>query len=223
MNKWIKLLLIILGFAIFSVAIYFILKLFGITNISTLQNIILNNKNLSGLIYIVITAILLTLLCFVPLLNTSLIVLGIVLFGPLNAFILSLIATLLSNSILFFIGDKFGEAVARKVIGKKDLELAQDFVDNKSKILLPLLFVLPGFPDEALCIVAGMTKMKFWYLILVSTIYHSLEIGLFCFFGSGLINWSTLTIIDWFLLINVILIDLYFLFKLEKSLKNNKK
>ena len=219
MNKWIKILLVILGFAVLSVGIFFILKATGITDISKLKQLIINSKHFSVLVYLLIQTILLVLLCFVPLLNTTLIILGIVLFGPLTTFFVCLTSNFLSSSILFLIGDKFGESLATKLISKEELEQAQDLIDHKSKLLLPLFFVLPGIPDEALCLVAGMTKMKYWYLVTISLIYHALEIGLFCFFGSDLINWGSMSIIDWFVFINVIIIDLYFLFSFEKKIK----
>lgn len=219
MNKWIKLLLVILGFAVASIAIYFILKAFGITNINKLKEVILDSKQFGVIVYFLILVTLLTLLCFVPLLNTALVIMGIVIFGPLTTFIVCLLSNLCSGTILFFIGDKFGEKIATKFVTKEELEQAQDLIDTKSKILLPIFFILPGLPDEALCLVAGMTKMKYWYLITISLLYHALEIGLFCFFGSGLINWGSLSIIDWIVFINCLIIDLYFLFKLEKKIK----
>ena len=85
-----------------------------------------------------------------------------------------------------------------------------------------MFFILPAVPDEALCLVASMTKMKYWYLILVSMLYHSVEFGIFCFVGSGIINWSNLTIIDWFILINVLIIDFILLLHLEKKFNKNK-
>lgn len=219
MNKWIKILLVILGFAIVSIAIFFILKGFDITDINKLKTLIINAKQFSILVYILVQSILLIVLCFVPLLNTTLIVLGVIIFGPLTTFIACLISNLISSSILFFIGDKFGERLATMFISKEELEQAQDLIDHKSKLLLPIFFILPGIPDEALCLVAGMTKMKYWYLITISIIYHALEIGLFCFFGSGLINWSALSVIDWIILINCLIIDLHFLFTIEKKMK----
>ena len=47
--------------------------------------------------------------------------------------------------------------------------------------MLPILFIIPAIPDEAICLVSGMTKIKYWYLTLVSIIYHSIEIGLFLY------------------------------------------
>lgn len=222
MKNWLKILLVIFTFAIISVTIYLILHFTGYTNINKLQELITNTQPYGLIVYCLIFIAALILLCFIPLLNTSLIILGIVLFNPLDTFIVCMISNFLSSTTLFFIGDKLGEGFARKLIGTNNLEKTQNLIDGKSKILLPLIFILPGFPDEALCLVAGMTKIKYWYLITVSLIYHAFEIGLFCFLGSGLINWTSLSIIDWFLLINILVLDIYFLFKLEKYLRNRK-
>lgn len=223
MNKWLKIFLVILLFAGISVALYFILKALNIADIETIKQIVLNSKQYGIFVYLIITVLMLTMFCFMPLLNTALIVLGIFLFDAKTAFFVCVLSVILSNSILFFIGDKFGEKVASKLIGKEELDKAQNLIHTKSKILLPIFFLVPGLPDEALCLVAGMTKIKYWYLILISTIYHAIEIGAFCFFGSGLINWSSLTLFDWILTINLLLIDIYFLFKLEKFIENKDK
>lgn len=115
-------------------------------------------------------------------------------------------------------GDKFGEGMARKLIGKKELERAQDLVTHKSKFMLPIFFFIPGFPDDAICLVAGMTKMKFIYFFIVTTICHLLDVAIICFVGE-MINWSSLTAIEWVLLINILIIDFYLLFKLQKHLE----
>lgn len=222
MKNWLKLLFVILFFALISVSVYLILKMFNLTNINSLKQIILDCKPYSVLVYLLISVFVLVGLCFVPLLNTSLILLGIILFGSKTTFFVSLLSVFLSSTILFFIGDKFGESFAKKLVGEKDLEKAQNLVDYKSKFLLPIFFIFPAVPDEALCLVAGMTKMKYWYLILVSMLYHAIEFGIFCFAGSGIINWSNLSIIDWFILINVLIIDFILLLHLEKKFNKNK-
>ncbi|MBQ8615855.1 MAG: TVP38/TMEM64 family protein [Clostridia bacterium] len=223
MNKWLKIFLVIVTFAVASALIYLILRACNITSISTLKNLISKSGQYGALVYIIILVIALVCFCFVPFLNTALAVLGIALFGSKIAFITNIIAVFFSTTILFFIGDKLGEKFARKLVGEKNLNDAQDLIDHKSKFWLPIFFIIPGVPDEAICLVAGMTKMKYWYLLLVSMIYHAIEIGIFCFIGSGIINWSALSLIDWFVLINIVLIDLYFLFKLEKHLEKNSK
>lgn len=221
MNKWLKITLLILFFALVSVSIFLILKACNIANIETLQSIIQNSKH-SVLIFILIQVFILVFFCFVPILNTALIILGIILFGAPTAFISCIVAVFFSSTILFFIGDKFGEFLAEKFVGKKELEDIQNTLDRKSKFFLPVLFMIPAIPDEALCLVAGMTKIKYWYFILVSLVYHAIEIGLLCFCGSGLIDWSSLSVIEWILFINVAIIDFYFLIKIEKYLEKKK-
>ena len=224
MNKWLKIFFVILSFATISVVLYLILKAFNIANIQTLKTLINQSGKYGVIVYTIILIVVLVAFCFVPLLNTALAILGIALFGSKVAFIANIIAVFFSTSILFLIGDKLGEKFASKLVGKKNLEETQNRIDHKSKFWLPILFITPAIPDEAICLVAGMTKMKYWYVTLISIIYHSIEIGLFCFVGSGIINWSSLTTIDWIVVVNVILIDIYFLFKFEKYLdkKTNK-
>lgn len=222
MKKWLKILLVILVFAIISVAIFLILKAFNITNLSTLRSLINNSGDYSYIVYTLILSFLLVALCFVPLLNTTLAILGITLFGAKIAFITNMIAVFISSSILFFIGDKLGEKFASKLVGKKNLEETQNAIDHKSKFWLPILFVTPGVPDEAICLVAGITKIKYWHLLIVSLIYHAVEIGIFCFFGSDLINWSALSILEWVIVCNIFVIDLHLLTQLEKSLAKRK-
>jgi len=217
MKKWLKILLVILSFAAISAVLFLIFKAIGITSISKLRSIISQSGRYGCVVYTIILAVALIAFCFVPLLNTTLAILGIALFGAKIAFITNIIAVFISTSVLFFIGDKFGEKFAVKLIGKKSLEETQNSIDHKSKFWLPILFITPGIPDEAICLVAGMTKMKYWYLILISLIYHSVEIGLFCFFGSSLIDWASLTLIDWIVVVNLFIVDLFLIVQLEKA------
>lgn len=223
MKNWLKILLVVLIFAVISVSIYLILKAFNIDSIDTLKSIIQNAGQLSILVYFLIFTTSLILLCFVPLLATTITCLGIYIFNPLTAFVVCMISNLVATSILFLIGDKFGEGIARKLIGRKNFDDAQNLVDSKSKVLLPILYFIPCVPDEALALIAGMTKIKYWYLITVSLIYHAVELGLFFFLGSNLIDWKNLRIIDWIFILNFLIVDYFLIKKLENKLKNNDK
>ena len=223
MKKWIKLLFVILLFASISLVVFLVLRAFNITNIETLRRLIAKSGNWGVLTYTLISSLLLVCLCFIPLLNTSLIVLGITIFGSTTAFITNIIAVFISSTLLFVVGDKFGERFAAKLVGKNTLEETQNKIDHKSKFWLPIIFITPGIPDEAICLVAGMTKMKYLYLISISIIYHAIEIGIFCFIGSGLITWSALSLIDWIIVINLLIIDIFALLKLEKHLSQKTK
>lgn len=223
MNKWVKILLVILIFAAISALLFIVCKAFNITDIGVLKSFIEKGGKYGYLIYTCILVVVLVCFCFVPFINSAVALLGVVLFGSKIAFITNMIAVFISTSILFFIGDKFGEKFAKKLVGEKSLNEAQNLVDHKSKFWIPIFFLTPGIPDEAICLVAGMTKIKYWYIVLVSLLYHSLEVGLCCFIGSDLIVWSALSVLDWIVLINIVIIDIYLLIRLEKYLEKKTK
>lgn len=221
MKNWLKLLLVLFVFALISVTLFFICKAFGLTDINSIRNFIESTGKYGIIIFFFIEILTMTIFCFVPILNTAMVVLGMLLFGAKVGFFISWVATFCASSILFFIGDKFGEKFATHLIGKAELEHAQDLIDNKSKLILPLVFIIPGLPDDALCIVAGMTKMKYWYFALVTLIFRGLDTAIVCFLG-GNINWSALSVLDWVLVVNIVLIDIYLIYKLQKWIERKK-
>ena len=219
MKKWIKILLVILAVAALSVGIYFTLRALGVTSIEGIREIIAKCGALGWIVFIALFILCSTLLCFIPGTSATFIAVSIILFRALEGFIISTISVFLSSSLMFVIGNTLGEKAAVKLVGKDSLEKAQKLLDMKSKMLLPLMFLFPIFPDDALCLVAGMTKMRYWYFAIVAAVFRTVGIGTICFLGGGLIDWSLLSLVDWFVLINVCLIDIFFIFKYQHKIE----
>lgn len=215
MKNWVKITLTILAVAIISVAAYFILRACGITSIEGLRELITKCGAWGWIVYIILFITSTTLLCFVPGTSATFIAVAIVLFGAWQAFAISAISVFISSSLMFLIGNTLGEKVAGKLVGKEALQKAQDLIDTKSKIFLPLMFLFPVFPDDALCMAAGMTKMRYWYFAIIVLIFRSIGIATICFLGSDIIKWAELSITDWFVLINAVIIDIYAIFKIS--------
>lgn len=223
MKKWLKLLIVIFVFVLISFLIYIILKVNNLIDIKNLQTFIEKHKKYSIPIFIILSLVLNSALCFVPVMGSALVTLGCILFGPIVGFFSSLFACYISSTILFFIGDKLGEKFASKLIGKTELDKVQNMVDTKSKLLLPILLATPGMPDDGICLVAGITKMKYRYFAIVCILFEAIDIGVVCFLSSGLIDWPNLRIVDWVIIANLVIIDIFLLAKLEKYLENRKK
>ena len=73
---------------------------------------------------------------------------------------------------------------------------------SKSYIPLPVYFYLrlifPFFPDDILCIVAGLIKMRFRFFLLAVFICRTISIAVICFLGTGeLIPFSGIGIPLW--------------------------
>ena len=222
MKKWLRLLLVVIVFAVISIVVFFICKALNLTNLNTIRGFIESTGKWGLVVFVLIELLIATVFCFVPVLDDALILLGVVIFGAKVGFFVSWAVIFVSSSILFFVGDKFGERLAVKLVGKKELSQAQDLLDTKSKIFLPIVFLIPCLPDDALCIVAGMTKMKYWYFAIVALIFRGIDTFIICFLG-GAINWATITVVEWVIIANLIMIDAYLIYKLQKWVERRKK
>ena len=226
MKKWMKICLTLLIVAAISVVLFFILKSFGVTDVESLRQLIAKCGVWGWIVFIALFVLCSILLCFVPATSMTFIVVSVILFGAWKGFIVSTISVFLASSLMFWVGNTLGERVATKLVGKESLEKAQNLIDVKSKMLLPLMFLFPIFPDDALCLVAGMTKMKYWFFATIVLICRTIGIATTCFLGSGLINWSVLSLVDWFVLISICLFWFILIFKyqnkIEKFITRNK-
>ena len=219
MKNWIKICLTILVVAAVSIGAYFILQACGVTDVESLRELIASCGAWGWIVFITLFTLCTSLLCFIPASSMTFIIVSVVLFGATKGFIISSISVFLSSSLMFILGNTLGEKVAVKLVGKESLEKAQNLVDVKSKMLLPLMFLFPVFPDDALCLVAGMTKMRYWYFALIVGICRTIGVATTCFLGSGLINWAVLSLVDWFVLISVCLFWILLIFKYQHKIE----
>lgn len=109
---------------------------------------------------------------------------GAIIFGRWKAFLLSYIAVMIGSIIMFFIGRKAGRKFLNWIIGKDNTEKWLEKMTN-GKYLYFLMMLFPLFPDDILCVVAGLTKMSFKFFLITNFIARGLGIGCTVFFGSG--------------------------------------
>ena len=223
MKKWLKTILVLFIIAAISAGLYFILRSCGITSIEGLKSLIAQCGAWGWIVYIALFVACSILLCFIPGSSATFIAVAIVLFGAWQALIISAISVFVASTIMFIIGNTLGERVAARIVGKESLKKAQDLIDTKSKIFLPLMFLFPVFPDDALCMAAGMTKMRYWYFATIVFIFRTIGIATICFLGSSIINWASLSIVDWFVLVNVLIFDIYAVFKISNKIEGKLK
>ena len=94
-----------------------------------------------------------------------------------NAVWLSLIGVLAGSALAFAIGRKFGVKAARWIAGPEALEKYYTYAKGRDKTILFLMFLLPAFPDDLLCIIAGLTDMKFRTFMLMMLITRPIQIA----------------------------------------------
>ena len=100
-------------------------------------------------------------------------VLGVVgggLFGFVNSLILNGLAIYLGSMAMFAIGKHFSERVALKFVEKETYDHYLKIVSGKKgKLSLFLAFLLPFFPDDALCLIAGSSNLSYKEFIVFFT------------------------------------------------------
>ena len=87
----------------------------------------------------------------------------VALFGAMKGAIISFVGIVVGSFIGFFIGRKFGYGAAAWLVGEKSLKKGLDVVKGKDKAVLTAMFLLPFFPDDVLCFVAGLSSMSLPY------------------------------------------------------------
>ncbi len=108
-----------------------------------------------------------------PIPSTVTVVAGSALFGPLWGSIYSLIGIILGSLVGFLVGRYAGYHVVSWLVGKETLDKWLKKIKGKDKLLLSAMFLLPVFPDDVLCFVAGISSMSIWLflgVILVSRV-----------------------------------------------------
>ena len=98
--------------------------------------------------------------------------LGVAVFGPLSGFIYSYTGLVLGSVISFLLIRKYGQALIQKLVSEKNYTKYVGWLQKGKKfnLLFAAAIFLPGFPDDLLCMLAGLSSMsfkKFFIIILL--------------------------------------------------------
>ncbi len=145
---------------------------------------------------------------------------GVLIFGAWKAFIISAVAILLGSYICFGIGRWFGVKVAYKLASKETVDKYRNLLTKKGRLLLPVMFIFPAFPDDLLCFIAGTTKMTWRYFIIVTVLTRLFAVACICWFGSGdLIPFSGWGIPVWIVIGILMLACIILIFKYQEQIE----
>jgi uncharacterized membrane protein YdjX (TVP38/TMEM64 family) len=96
--------------------------------------------------------------------------LGGVLFGVKAGFIYSMIGLLIGSWIAFNLARIFEKMAVEKFVSEQTRKKFDYLVEHEGVILSFILFLLPGFPKDALCYILGLTPMHLGIFLIISTI-----------------------------------------------------
>ena len=86
---------------------------------------------------------------------------GGLLFGTWPAFFLTYGAVMAGSLLVFWLARTLGRDFVDRVVSRKLAEKYQKVIREKTTVFLALAFLFPYFPDDMLCILAGLTPITF--------------------------------------------------------------
>lgn len=183
--SFVKLIFVTLITVTFFIFLYFILQKTGwlgkFNNIQELKNLILSAGFWSYLVFTIIQFLQVIILPIPSFIST---IVGVILFGPFIAFILSLLAILLGSICAYFLGKLIGIKLLIWAIGENKTFSLQKKL-KKGKYVYFLMMLFPFFPDDILCMLAGVINMDFKFFIYTNLITRTIGIFSLCFIGGG--------------------------------------
>ena len=106
---------------------------------------------------------------------------GVALFGAFRTVIYSLIGIILGSLTAFTIGRKLGNKAVSWIVGEETLQKWQKKLKGKDVLVLTLMFLLPLFPDDILCFIAGLSSISFGYFVGMIIISRIIAISATCY------------------------------------------
>ncbi|MGI5850135.1 MAG: TVP38/TMEM64 family protein [Christensenellales bacterium] len=135
---------------------------------------------------------------------------GGVMFGFFYAFIISTIGVFLGSVCAFLLGKMFGRPLVERIVGKTVVDKYMKTVSSRQKIVLILMFVLPFFPDDILCLIAGLSAMRLPYFSLIVILTRPWGLLFSALVGSGMI-----TMPDWGWIILIVIAIVLFIITIK--------
>lgn len=180
-----RLLLSVLGLSLLLLAVYLILHHFGITELTTeqIRAYIADRGVFAFWVFVLLSFLQVT---FIPIPSTVTVLAGNLLFGPWLSFLGSLLGTWLGSSLAFLLGRVIGRPFVNWVVGDgKTVDKYLEKARGREFVVFFFMFLLPAFPDDALCAVAGVTKLRWPQFLFIQAVCRPIGIAGTLFFMTG--------------------------------------
>lgn len=97
---------------------------------------------------------------------------GVILFGPCWGFVFNYTGSMIGAILAFILVKKYGRGFILKFTDQQTYDQYIGWLDKGKKfnLLFGFAILIPGFPDDLLCMIAGLTKMNLkTYLWIIAT------------------------------------------------------
>lgn len=189
-----------------------------ISSVESLKNYILSLKNKGVYIYILIQ---MAQVIILPVPAAIICVVGSLIYGPLLGGLYCSIGILLGSFLSFIIGKTFGYRIVAWIAGKDNTDKYSQIIRKRGAFFLAIAFLLPMFPDDILCLIAGITNMKFKTFAIVTAITRPIGVICMSYFGSGyIIPFTGWGVYVWAVLLVVVVVIVFLTYRYQEQMQN---
>jgi uncharacterized membrane protein YdjX (TVP38/TMEM64 family) len=172
--KWILVICILAGLSFFSIYQYNTplwreaLKFYyTLQDHHRLKGIILSYGAYSPLVFILLQIVQVVV---APIPGGAIEFIGGYIFGVGAGFLYSMVGLLIGSSLAFGLARIFEKWAVEKFVSEQTRKNFDYLIGHEGVILSFLLFLIPGFPKDALCYILGLTPMHLGIFLIISTI-----------------------------------------------------
>lgn len=144
-----------------------------INSVEGLREYISRSGSMAALIYISFCFLQVVML---PVPGSVAVGVGVAMFGPLKCALYSFIGIFLGSLIAFLIGRWVGYRAVCWIVGKESIDKWLEKLKGKDYLILSIMFLLPMFPDDVLCFVAGLSSMTWAYFVVMIFVTRAISV-----------------------------------------------
>ncbi len=226
--KWLKyykisrffyVLFITISIGLFGYIILYKLEIIDtISSITKLKNYILSTKEKGVFIYILLQ---IAQVIILPVPAAIICIVGSLIYGPLLGSIYCSIGILLGSFVSFWIGKTFGNKIVTWIAGVENTEKYSKIIRKRGAFFLIIAFLLPMFPDDILCLISGISNMKFKNFALITTITRPIGVICMSYFGGGhIIPFNGWGLYVWIILLIAFVFLVILMYKYQERMQN---
>lgn len=114
-------------------------------------------------------------------------VISYIAFGPIWGFVYNFTGIFIGSLIAFALARRYGETFVKAFVSQETYDKYIGYLDkNNGKsyaMILGAAFALPGFPDDFLCMVSGLSKMSFKKFVTIFLLTKPVTLYLYTVIG----------------------------------------
>lgn len=202
--------------------IYTLLLRYGVimifSSVGGLKDYILSTGQWGILVYILIQAL---QVVFLPIPAAVICIAGSLIYGPFLGGVYCSIGVLIGSFSSFIIGRTYGHKLVSWIVGEDNCNKYSEIIRKRGAFFLSMAFLLPMFPDDILCLIAGITSMSWLSFSWVTILTRPIGVICMSYFGSGkLIPFTGWGIYVWCVILVLAVAMVYITYRYQDSMQD---